>query len=60
VSSVKKAMHFCILIMRPGREEGKYADRFRDRKIQKHAIARWKVALERLRVGIILKFPYCF
>lgn len=55
----KIAMHFCcILMMRPGREEGKFADRFRDRKIQKHTIARWKVALEKLRVVIILRFSH--
>lgn len=42
------------------REEGKFADKFHDRKIQKHTIARWKVALERLRVGIILRSPHCF
>ena len=43
-----------------GREEGKFADKFHDRKVQRQAIASWKIALERLRVGIILKFPRCF
>ena len=50
---------FCIL-MRPGREEGKFADKFYDRKVQRHTIARWKVALERLRVGIILEVSPLF
>ena len=43
-----------------GREEGKFADKFHDRKIQKHTITRWKVALERLRVGIVLEVSLLF
>lgn len=41
------------------REEGKLAENFYDKRIQKHTITRWKVALERLRVGNMLKFRHC-
>jgi hypothetical protein len=42
------------------REEGNFADKFYDRTVQKHTVTRWKAALERLRVGIILRFSLLF
>lgn len=58
MSSVKNP--YILYIDETGREEGEFADKFRNRKFQKNAITRWKAALERLRVGIMLKFPYRF